>query len=443
MNRFLTHNTLRRARLVVTLLAAMVFWTGVTWGSAQVALAQQVQAADAAIDNAKARFAQLSLQLDGLRTERLKKLRRLQGLTDKIEARKRGRTQAALLADIELSNLLQEARALSDKLRGIQQRVRQVETQLEDTRRGLLQAYAQRIASLENAALEAEDDIDQERALTALNALQQERSAYARRIEATPDLNLGKLPSLQAALPDDPEEALAQADELDDARAQIERRIAGLDAQIDDLEQARRLRRKASDFRDREAFFDDATAGGRRQRPAPSATASPGNDERNGGQEAEEGPTVGDSAEDEQGDDSDLSNGFDDADNAPPAPDGDPSPPADDTDDDADFETDSPGEFVDPNGDGARDEPPGAEPEVGDPVVQPGADLPSDPFGNDAVVVQGGINANTGAGQGVADESGSPTSRIKNLEREKQSLERKAKELEARSKALKRRALEE
>lgn len=400
-----------------------------------------------AIEEARAEFSRLSLQLEGLRDERAGLLGEYEALTGRIEARKRDRDRAALLGDLELGNMLSDARALADRLYALQKRVRAREATLEEARRRLLAAYDERIAMMEARALESSDALAQEEMLRSLTALHGAREAYVARGAATPDLELGRLPSLDAALPDDPEEAQAQAAELDDARAKVHDRIDGIQDEIDRLEQQRRLRRKASDFRDGESFFDDATVGGRRVARAQVATS---------GERADRGDDQSDDVASEAGAeatgapndprDSDSVNNQSEAPSNDPPPEGDPFNDGDDGEDAPDL-VDGPGgavgdeqeDFEAESGAGGGDG--GPEPGDSQPEVIPSSDLPLDPFTNDAVVIQGGVRADAGvAGEG-GERDDSLESQIQRLERDKATLERRSRELESRSDALKRRAL--
>lgn len=431
------------------LMAACVVFASLTgMGLESVRPAAQTTSAPfvPAIEEARAEFSRLSLQLEGLRDERADLLGEYEALTGRIEARKRDRDRAALLGDLELGNMLSDARALADRLYALQKRVRAREATLEEARRRLLAAYDERIAMMEARALESSDALAQEEMLRSLTELHGARQVYVARGAATPDLELGRLPSLDAALPDDPEEAQAQAAELDDARAKVHDRIDGIQDEIDRLEQQRRLRRKASDFRDGESFFDDATVGGRRVARAQVATSGESADS-----DDEQPEDFASESDDEATGAPTHSDDSDSANNQSEGPPNDPLPGDSFEDDGSD--DDEPDFAADPPNMGREDEggmENGPEPNVGDGGLQPGnsqpeiipsSDLPLDPFTNDAVVIQGGVRADAGvAGEG-GERDDSLESQIQRLERDKATLERRSRELESRSDALKRRAL--
>lgn len=435
------------ARLLMAACVIVASLTGLgLWGERAVGQPTASAPFVPAIEEARAEFSRLALQLEGLRDDRAVLLGEYEKLTRRIEARKRDRDQAALLGDLELGNMLSDARALADRLYALQKRVRAAEATLEGARRRLLAAYDEHIVVLESRALEAAEALAQEEMLRALTALHSARQSYVGRGAATPDLELGRLPSLNAALPDDPEEAQAQAAELDDARAKVHGRIDGIQAEIDRLEQQKRLRRKASDFRDGESFFDDATAGGRRVARA-QAGAAGGRAERENDDSA--------SAEDEELSDAPTSAGdpesFDDGDEVAA-----PEEPQDSFEDfggvDDGSDTDSlPGNggVGDEGAEGAFDEPAPAPgdgrltPEGSSPQALPSSDLPLDPFTNDAVVIQGEVRGGGAVTVEERERDDSLESRIQRLERDKATLERRSRELERRSDALKRRALGE
>lgn len=420
------------ARLLALALSSVTVLGVVAWDGGQRLEAQQLQGSD--VDDARARFAQLSLQLESLRDERRGLERRYQKLTDAITERKRNRSRADLLGDINLGNMLQEARALSERLYNVQERLRGAERRLEGARRQLLTAYDARIDALEGEVIDSVSELERAEAIGALNQLRKERQAYVAPTAAFPELNLASLPTLED-VSGDPEEAEAAAAELDDTRARVDERIDALQQEIERLEGERRVRRTARDFRDRESFFDDATPGGRRVARSDASPRAPlGTDKEEAGGQAT-GGDANDGAVDVDG----QGDAAPPQDDAPTADEG--APEGLDNDFESDDDGFEPNVDADPSvgdrgaGDVAND------PTLGRPDLLPGAGgLPTDPFGGDQVILRGEVETLGPADEGAVAEGGSLDDRLRKLQREKKSLERKSRELEARSKALKQQA---
>ena len=422
----------RGRRVLVQALSCVVFLTGLTGVVAGLS-PQRVEASS--LDDARSDYTTLSLQVDNLRDQRRKLEGRYKKLTGQIEARKRARQGAALIADIELGNMLKEARSLSGQLTALQGRIRKAEGAQERTRREVLAAYDGQIVELEETIINGDDEFARAGAISQLNALRQARHAYEGRVQATPDLKLDELPTLDDAPVNDPEEAAAQAAELDDARSLIDARIDNLKGEIERLEQDKRLRRKAQGFRDRENFFDENTTGGRRvARGAGGARTQFGTDPGRGNQ-GDGAPQADEATNDDEGGEALAGDGDDFADNeAPPA--ADPAPEGDDRDNDGPGE--DPVDLASDNNRGGAVE---RQPEVGRPDVLPGSGLPSDPFSSDPfIVVEGEVEPLDGDLREGEGDGGSIEQKIKRLKQKKKALESKSTELESRSRSLKERA---
>lgn len=404
------------------------------------ALLPQAQAQGASVvpgvEEARARFGRISQSLEGLREQRAQQETQYSRLTGQIADRKRGRSQEALSRDLALQGLLKDARQRADDLNGLQKKIRQRERELEKARGEILAAYDVRLSQLEDIVLDNSLAPARADAIAELNRLRRERHAYVTPRPASPDLALESLPALTQDFTD-PEEARAAAAELSDADRKLQGHIEQLEGQIQELEAERRLRRRALDFRERQAFFDDERTGGRNV--ARTGTGDRSAPATNGGDVASGGATNGgtrDQGEAAQEPSSDLDQGGNNANAAPPEADSDGAL-GEEADDGA---FDGGGEAADPNVGGhdnfenQGDQGGGL---VGTPTALP-QDLggPADPFGGGDVIIQNDAET-LGQVPGVTeDDSESLEERLKRIKRQRDALERRSVEIQRRARDL-------
>jgi hypothetical protein len=372
------------------------------------------------LEGAAARFAQLGEQLETLRNQRSALEREYRDLTDEIAARKRAGDPQKLLGDLNLQALLTRGRSVAEDLYGIQSRIRDVETQLETSRREVISGFDSRLNGLEKGLVEGSGS-RRTAIIAEMNRLRQSRHQYVAAAASTPDLNLADIPSFDTA-EDDPEEALAAAAELDDANRKVRSRIDELDGEIASLEAERRLRRKARGFREKESFFDEAQKGGRRVavRPTGARTASGTDGAGVGGAAPNQNDAADEANRGEPGTESEGAPAESDADGA----DGDAALGGDrGTDDDGETLLDPGG--PDPVATGAGDA--GSVPELGTPVG---------PFVGDAGIVIGEVEPEGSVSEGPEDEG--LEARLRRHRRERKQLEGRSRQLERRSGDLKR-----
>jgi TolA-binding protein len=388
--------------------------------------AAHAQPAGANLDEARARFDQLSRSVEELRRSAQELDRRHQALADQIAERKRGRDNAELVGDSKLKELLSQARGLADQLYQLQTQLHDRERRLEDARAEVLEAYEARIARLEDVILDPALLGQRDAAIQEMNGLRRARHAYLVPAQAASMPSAHNIPSARDIR--DPEEALAVLAEVNDTDRRLLARVEELNRRISQMEAEQRLRRKARDFQERQAFFDDERTGGRRvastsggARLAPETTRDPATGK---GSEASGGGTRDDSGNNS----APSNNGGAPLDSNAPDPALPEALPNDGVASESD--TDDLGPQADPS-----TAPPSAT--VGGEVFVPSLDLPSDPFAAEGVVSQSDAEY-LGAGAGRAEETGSLEDQLRKTKRERELLLRKSRELHQRAQDLKR-----
>jgi predicted nucleic acid-binding Zn-ribbon protein len=174
-----------------------------------------------------------------------------------IEKLKRNRADG-LRDRRELEGLLRQSRQMADELEALQGRIRQVDGRLESQRRRILGAIDGRIAELERS-IGSVPASERAQVVEQLNALKAERRRYAAPMPPLPD-HRRVMEALEMASTLDeahPAELLAAADELEDTEEQVRRRLAAIEERLAELQQARRLSRRASSFAREESFFEE------------------------------------------------------------------------------------------------------------------------------------------------------------------------------------------
>jgi hypothetical protein len=376
------------------------------------------------LDEARARFDQLSRSVEELRRSARELDRRHQALADQIAERKRGRDNAELVGDSKLKELLSQARGLADQLYQLQTQLHDRERRLEEARAEVLEAYEARIAHLEDVILDPAPLGQRDAAIQEMNALRRARHAYL------PPAQPPSVPSARDILSArdirDPEEALAVLAEVNDTDRRLLARVEELNRRISQMEAEQRLRRKARDFQERQAFFDDERTGGRRvastsggARLAPETTRDPATGK---GSEASGG-----SRDDSGNNSAPSNNGGAPLDSNAPDP----------TTEGLAHDGAAPESDTDVLGPQAEPSPAPPSATVGGEVFVPSLDLPSDPFAVEGVVSQSDAEY-LGAGAGRAEETGSLEDQLRKTKRERELLLRKSRELHQRAQDLKR-----
>lgn len=158
----------------------------------------------------------------------------------------------------DLEGLLRQSRQVADELESLQGRIRQVDGRLETQRRRMLGAIDERIRELERSIASVPAS-ERGEIVRQLNTLRVERQKYAAPMPPLPDHRrvLEALEMASALDSSHPAELLAAADELEDTEDQVRRRLAAIEARLGELQQARRLSRRAQSFSREESFFEE------------------------------------------------------------------------------------------------------------------------------------------------------------------------------------------
>jgi len=409
-----------------------------SFGTVAQAQPKPVGAQSVELASARERHEELQDRLVSLRDKRTGLESRYTKLTAKIAEQKRQGASGQLIGGLQLESALQQGRELANQLNGLQEQIREVESALEYSRQEILAVYQTSIGTLERALLTSNDGEARKAAIDKINALKRERHGYTLRQGATPDLDLGALPSLDAA-PNDPEELQAMAAELDDTERKLRGHIGELEQQIERLERDRRLRQRAADFADEESFFDESVRDRRVARSNPRVIGPVGDSAGSGKGGAapaqpsdEAAPTSGNGAEAPSGDQGSFGGAAEGDTDGAMTDDSNGAPNTADPGVGGDRGTDS---VVGGGGPVAAG--------IGTPSDLPGVGLPSDPFATPGVVVRTDVETNGPTG-GIAGVGGGGTleGQMRSLKDKKKQLEQKATELRLRSKELKKRANE-
>ncbi|MFU8806145.1 MAG: hypothetical protein ACNA8W_20200 [Bradymonadaceae bacterium] len=158
----------------------------------------------------------------------------------------------------DLEGLLRQSRQISDELEGLQGRIRQVDGRMENQRTRILGALDKRIQELEISVASVPAS-ERAEIVSQLNALRIERRKYATPMPPLPD-HRRVMETLQMASALDsshPAELLAAADELEDTEDQVRARLRAIEDRLGELQQARRLSRRAQSFSREESFFEE------------------------------------------------------------------------------------------------------------------------------------------------------------------------------------------
>lgn len=198
--------------------------------------------------------------LSGERTRLLEQLGQLEdryrGLVSRIERLKSDGAMGTLGGRIELQNLLTQSKAVADELDALQAKIRVVDNRMAGQRSVVVGGLDERVAGLERALASASPA--SRRAIVAeLNALRRQRASYTTPLPEAPqagDLHSAIRLAEEAS---HPEELLAAADELQDTEDQLRRRLAAIEAKLDDLRDAQALARRARSFSREEKFFEE------------------------------------------------------------------------------------------------------------------------------------------------------------------------------------------
>lgn len=163
---------------------------------------------------------------------------------------------AGLTVRLALDELLRDAQRISDQLAAKQDQVRVIDNRLGAHRTQLISAIEN---SIQNLEIQLRSAPAQERGaiVRELNQLRTQRASYMVSLPEVPSLEDLRAALTLATKADSPDELHAVADELQDSEDQLRRRLAAIEARIDDLKKSKRLVRRAQGFTREERFFEE------------------------------------------------------------------------------------------------------------------------------------------------------------------------------------------
>lgn len=166
------------------------------------------------------------------------------------------RQGAGLTVRLALDELLRDAQRISDQLAAKQDQVRVIDNRLGAHRTQLISAIEN---SIQNLEIQLRSAPAQERGaiVRELNKLRTQRASYMVSLPEVPSLEDLRAALTLATKADSPDELHAVADELQDSEDQLRRRLAAIEARIDDLKKSKRLVRRAQGFTREERFFEE------------------------------------------------------------------------------------------------------------------------------------------------------------------------------------------
>lgn len=163
---------------------------------------------------------------------------------------------AGLTVRLALDEMLRDAQRISDQLAAKQDQVRVIDNRLGAHRTQLISAIEN---SIQNLEIQLRSAPAQERGaiVRELNKLRTQRASYMVSLPEVPSLEDLRAALTLATKADSPDELHAVADELQDSEDQLRRRLAAIEARIDDLKKSKRLVRRAQGFTREERFFEE------------------------------------------------------------------------------------------------------------------------------------------------------------------------------------------
>lgn len=161
-----------------------------------------------------------------------------------------------LTVRLALDELLRDAQRISDQLSSKQDQVRVIDNRLGAHRTQLISAIENSIQNLE-IQLRSAPARDRGAIVRELNQLRTQRASYMVSLPEVPSLEDLRAALTLATKADSPDELHAVADELQDSEDQLRRRLAAIEARIDDLKKSKRLVRRAQGFSREERFFEE------------------------------------------------------------------------------------------------------------------------------------------------------------------------------------------
>lgn len=215
---------------------------GLIW-SAPVGAATPLEVARSQAAQARAHTNELRSKQMGLRME-------LNTLAARIE-RLKSRQKGALITGGDLDASLRRSQELSGTLTNLARELSQAEGDLERENLALLGVLNAELDGLRRRWEASSDRNTRADTLARMRSLRQEREQVRAMLPAS------KVPALQNARSDDPEDLLEQADALRDSEDKVRQRMKALEGRIAELRDERELDQRMNDFLGDQSMFDD------------------------------------------------------------------------------------------------------------------------------------------------------------------------------------------
>ncbi len=161
-----------------------------------------------------------------------------------------------LTARLALEDMLAQSKSLSDELDQLNHRIQALDNTLSGRRSALVGAVDREMRALERSLAKA-SAAERRKIVKELNALRAQRQTWTKPLPSGPTSGDVSAALSLAGEAEAPEELLAAADEIEDTEDQLARRMKAIDARIQELKEARRLMRRASEFSREERFFEE------------------------------------------------------------------------------------------------------------------------------------------------------------------------------------------
>lgn len=176
-------------------------------------------------------------------------------LVQRITKLKR-QNDSGLTARLALEDMLAQSKSLSDELGLLSDRIQAIDNTLSARRGALVGAVDREMRGLERSLAKA-SAAERRKIVGRLNALRAQRQTWAKPLPTGPSTGDVSAALNLAGEAEAPDELLAAADEIEDTEDQLSRRMKAIDSRIQELKQARRLMRRASEFSREEKFFEE------------------------------------------------------------------------------------------------------------------------------------------------------------------------------------------
>lgn len=191
----------------------------------------------------------LSTKLSGLESEYLDVLRRVDSAKKRFNS---------ITGRLELESLLRRSKEISTKLSAIQLRLSSLDSRIESKRNFVVRHVKSEMKRLEKSL----SKVPKEERRAVVDKLNQLRQTKIRFTAPLPTIQSSYQESLAFrdadSLSDDPDALLAVADELEDSKDQLSKRLAAIENQISELKRTQKLMRRSASFSTEDQFFEES-----------------------------------------------------------------------------------------------------------------------------------------------------------------------------------------